>query len=258
MTKTDHEITVTLSTGREVYDTDWNGRIIEDADEALAKLDCTINIDEGRRVAFGILATFTKTRIQKPDDERIGDRLGFLMRKIIPNYLAASTKIDLFRTHRISIAAYLGKRLPKTPENSSEYLTPCNCTITAEAFQNINDQFAEYLAARKSFDHAVKKLREFADCTPHGLKYHQSEVLSLLGFIERSLKSADVGYLYGWYREKQSGIRSYFNDMFRRKQGNHPGYKRAQDYIRRNLFSYHAPEVWHEHPPTLQTETHDV
>ncbi len=255
MSNTDREITVTLSTARGVYDTDWNGRIIEEADDALAKLNCTIDIEKERRVTFGILAAFPKIRIKQPDDKHIDDRLGFLTWKTIPIYLANFTQIDLFRTHRICLFMYLGKRLPKTVENSSEYLSPFKCTITSDAFQDIINQFTEYSAARRSFDYAVNRLREFADYTPYGLKCHQSEIFSLLCFLERLLGSADAGHLHGWYREKQSGIRSRFNDMFRRKQENHPGYKRAQDYIRRNLFLYRAPDVWHEHPPILQDVT---
>jgi len=253
MSKIDRTVTVTLGFGSQIYDTDWEGHIIKDAEDALAMLQCTIDFEEESRVAFGIIASFPNARIKAPDDKHISDRLSFLTWKIMSTYLEECTEIDLFHIHRIPLVAYLGKRLPKTPERSSEYLSPFKCKITTETFETLRNQYTEYFTARKSFVYAVDKLRDFADLTPHGLKYHQSEIYSLLEFIEQSLESADVGHLYGWYKEKQSCIRSYFADMLRRKQANHPGYKSAQDYISRNLFSYRAPDVWRDHPPILQT-----
>ncbi len=258
MSKKDREVQVTLGIASQVYDTDWNGRMIEDAADVLAKLPCTMDIDDKRRVAFCIVASSPKAPIKESDDKHVGDRLGFLTRKVMGAYLADSTDIDLFKTHRIQLAPYFDKRLHKTPQESSEYLAPFTCKITDDAFESVNAQYDEYSAARNSFDHAVEKLRDFADLSPYGFTCHRSEILSLLAFIERTLEAADVGHLYLWYNEKQSGIRRYFNDLFRRKQANHSGYRRAQDYIRSNLFSYHAPDCWRDHPPLLQAAESDT
>lgn len=247
-----HEITIRLDTARQVFDTDWNGRIIEDSDKVFGRMNCALEVDKEQRVAFGIRSSLPKTRIKDNEERHIEDRLNFLTWKVIGIYLANCSKIDLFNIHHISLENYLEKRLPKNPEKSSEYFSPFACEICNEAFDNLKKQYGHYSAACKSFNHAVEQLREFAGYDPYGVKYHQSEIFSLLSFIERSLSSADVGYLYSWYKEKQSGIRGYFNDMLRRKQGSHPGYKQAQDYITRNLYSYHTPVVWLKKPPILK------
>lgn len=251
----EREVTCTLSDIREVYDTDWKGCIREDASDAFVKIECTIVTDDNCRVAFIIIASFPKVKIIKSEEVRyIGDQLGRIARKAIPIFLADIKGIDLFRTHRISLDYYLGKASTELTECSEERSASFNCIITSETYLHICDQFAEYSNARQSFDYAVSKLREFADYPPYGLKCHQSEVLTMLGFIDRSLDSADVGDLYQWYREKQLGIGSRFKDLLRRKNGDHPGYKLAQEYIRRTLFSYHAPTVWLKNPPIIKSD----
>ena len=251
MSKLDSSVKVTLGLASQVYDTNWNGEIIKDSEEVLAQLNSTIDIDSERRVAFSIVASLHKQKLRMPDEKHIGDRIGFLTRKAISNYLSDCCSIELFQIHRISLMDYLGNRLPQTPRNPSEFLAPFRCTITTEVFNFLSSQYIEYSTARESFNHAVKELRSLADLSPAGLKHHKSEVYSLLDFIGESLASAEVGHMGGWYKEKQSGICSSFEDMFRRKQANHPGYKSSQDYITRTLFSYRAPEVWRDHPPRL-------
>ncbi len=130
-------------------------------------------------------------------------------------------------------------------------MTPFVCSIQPTVYKSILQQFPVYTAARESFDEAVYKLSNFAELSPSDVSYHKAEIQSLISFIERSLDSTDIGFMFSWYNEKHSLISKYFNDMFRRKQGNHPNYKLAQDYIRKTLCSYHAPCCWRKYPPLL-------
>lgn len=251
MSNLDCSVIATLSIASQIYDTNWNGEIIEDSEDVLAQLNSTIDIDSEHRVAFGIIASFPKQRLSIFDEKHIGDRLGFLTRNVFSNYLSDCNEIDLFQIHRISLIDYLGNRLPQTPLSSSQYLSPFRITLSTEVFKTLSCQSDEYSAARRSFNLAVNKLKSLANLSPFGLKHHKSEVYSLLDFIGESLASAGVGHMEGWYKEKQSGICSSFEDMLRRKQANHPGYKSSQEYISRTLFSYRAPEVWRDNPPRL-------
>lgn len=52
-----------------------------------------------------------------------------------------------------------------------------------------------------------------------------------------------------WCEEKLGRIRRGLEDLARRKNPNHPGYKRAVSDITRYLTSWPVVNSWHGHPP---------
>jgi hypothetical protein len=252
VTEKRHEILVTIGPAYQFHKTDWNGQIIEDSKNVFASMKCTLQIDEVRRVCFGIHAEYPKINLKESQKDNLSDELNYLTWIALKGYLPTLKGMNLFHIHEIPITYYLNDQLPDPQPNSSELLAPYKCNISNEALDDLIAQFDKYIKARKSFDYAVKQLTNFSDYDPFGVKHYQSEIFSFLSFLQRSLAAADVGQLYSWYKEKQSGIHNNFEEMLRRKQARHPGYKRAQDYIRSSLYSYHTPDVWREDPPVIQ------
>ena len=104
--------------------------------------------------------------------------------------------------------------------------------------------------ANKSFDHAVRRLQEFANSPPfHGVS---SDAEEMFFYLSRCLEAGDLGFMYCWYREKMAGIRRNIQEIRQRKDRNHRGFRIAQDYIREQLFSFSPPVAWVKRPPVLE------
>ena len=136
-----HEISIRLDPAHQVYDTDWNGRIIEDSDKVFGRMNCAIEVDSERRVVFGIRSSLPRVRIKDNEENEIEKRLSFLTREIIAAYLAKCIKIDIFNIHIIALENYLGKHLTKTPEDISDCFSQFTCEIGNEAFEKLKKHF---------------------------------------------------------------------------------------------------------------------
>lgn len=260
--KLQHKITVAIGLALQVYKTDWRGMFIDDVNNIFAKMECALDIDESRRVAFGILSSFPKDRIDESEDYDIIEYINFLTWLAMPSYLSRSRRINIFSIHHLPLIEYFDGQLPHAPRESSEYLDPYDpdesstylkpfkCTISNEVYDDLTAQYDKYLLAYKSFDYAAGKLTYVAGLAPDGVKFHRSEIFSLIAFLKRSLAVADSKYRH-WQINDLSDIRDIFKDMLRRKNGNHICYTIAQQYIREKLESYHTPDVWHKIPPVL-------
>jgi hypothetical protein len=100
--------------------------------------------------------------------------------------------------------------------------------------------------ARKSFEYAVQRLEVFARNPGNS-----NDGGSMFAYLERCLDAGYLDTMTGWYREKMLGIREYMTDLAKRKNRNHDGYRRAQEYINSNLFSFAPPSAWLQRPPTI-------
>lgn len=124
---------------------------------------------------------------------------------------------------------------------------PQTISVSDEFAQQLEQEFDLDQKARQSFEHIVDKVRSAVDYLPHGA----SDIGSSLYMIECMLKCGHLGYEYGWYQEKMSGIRSYVSDLARRKNRRQEGFQSGLDYIRSNLFSFSAPIAWIQRPPVI-------
>lgn len=243
------EVSLTISQVDEVFATNWEGRSLlrRDASIVLGKTRVTFNSSEFR-VTVSLTVEAPKSVI--PDTNRIGDSLGCLTRRALPKYLRGVYHLDVFSDHQFRLASYLPKRKVRLADPVTEYLRSFQCRIPDETFASMLDDYEYYVAARESFKSAVSELREMAsELTPAGFQFRQNRIRALLSFVDACLVSADLGHMYSWYHEKQSGVRRYFGELLQRKRTSHPSYKRACEYISRNLFSYSAPDCWRERPP---------
>jgi hypothetical protein len=174
--------------------------------------------------------------------------LGWLARLALPGYFLSRHRIDIFEVQRINILTYLGDAIPEMPEDCA-YMQPVELLVHDEVFKSLESQAVDYDAARKAFDRAVAELREHSGLWPGEIKARYGEIVALLDFLDDCLASADLGFMYCWYGEKQEMIRTSFESLARRKDAYHKGYRESQEYIRRTLFSYSAPKHWIERPP---------
>lgn len=147
--------------------------------------------------------------------------------------------------------------------NSVDYCLPSDepTTMSAAASipesyrQRLDREYETYELARRSFNYAVKRLESFAEYpTPTG---YSSDAQDMYRYLRNCLAAADLGTMYSWYQEKMSMISTCMDDLARRKNRSHQGYRQAQEYIRSTLYSFHAPELWKERPPTISPETMD-
>jgi hypothetical protein len=244
----DTNISVQLSPLHKVVDAEWSRATNEASPRALASGHASLGCSQFH-VAVSIVAGLPTKKLPGPPDSMLP--MSFLTRRAFPKHLRGLHSFALFKTHHILLTSHLPKRLPKLDVHTFDYLEAFDCKLAKEAFDDICNDFQAYKAARDAFTKAVEELLSMvSELTPYGFQSNQTRIRTLLDFIEACLRAADLGHLYGWYHEKQAGIREDFEDLIRRKQASHPNYRRAQEYIRSNLLSYQPPECWQERPPS--------
>ncbi len=233
----------------EIYETDWNGAIKKDSNNHIACGNCTIKLLNDKYISFGFHNTIPKSILENVT-EGLTDYFCYISKNVISSFFQNCNQFNIFKIMKISSRSYLDDNFDITEiTDLSKSREPFECTVNQPMYSELELQQQHYVKAQKAFNNAVKNLQEFATYDPFSLKYNQSELNSALSFISRSLRVADLGHMYSWYHEKQSVINSVFSDMLKRKNGNHPGYKTAQDSIAKILFRFRAPSVWKESPP---------
>jgi hypothetical protein len=135
---------------------------------------------------------------------------------------------------------------PVEPESMLEYPIAIPETLAA----SIVEQWTKGRTANSKYQAAVKRLSEMLDGDLYSLNRQQMVASSLLRFIEASIHAGDVGHLYSWYNEKLSTIRSCLQDLYGRKNPNHPGAVRSFQTARTPLYNFHDIEIWSEAPPS--------
>ena len=246
-----HTVTITLHDPQETFDTDRQGRILEDdcALKYLAKMECAITFDDKINVATAFRVSLPKSQIQRTN--RIAEFLACHARLAIPRYFTSQHTIDIFSLQNLFLLSYLDGKVSDLPEGY-DYTREIECHLHDEAYERLLEQTTEYTKARNAFQHAVDKLSGYSELTPPGFTIYSSNVYLLLNFLDDCLHAADLGHLSGWYLEKQRMIKIKFDDLMRRKRASHPKYQSAQDYIRSTLCSYSAPNCWLHSPPSTK------
>ena len=233
----------------EIPETDWNGAIINDSNNHVARGNCTIKLLNEKYISFGFKNSIPKSILENVSGE-LTDYFYYISKNVISSYFHKCNQFNIFKIMSISSRSYLDDNFNITEiTDLSKSSESFECTVNQPMYNGLELQQQHYEKAQIAFNNAVKTLQEFSTYDPFSLKYNQSELNSALSFISRSLRAADLGYMYNWYNEKQSILNSKFSDMLRRKNGNHPGYKTAQDSIEKILYRFSAPSVWKESPP---------
>ncbi len=77
-----------------------------------------------------------------------------------------------------------------------------------------------------------------------------NEIYAFIGFIEACNRASADGFMWAWYQEKTPRVRRGFDDLLRRKNTSHPGYKHSAESASGALYSFHAPYAYLETPPS--------
>lgn len=207
------------------------------AQKHVIEIDCELTGDKVR-----VSTAIRVERKEEPSDEVV-KAVALTVRGSLPTYF--SKKRDVFQIQEMAVT--------ELSSDGTDYTTATEFDVSAEVKESLEEQSKHNEDAAKSFENAAKRLRAIARQGLGGIQADWSEVVRLLAYLESCLEIAELGNMYGWYREKQGGIRKYFHDLHGRKQASHPHVKLAQDYITDNLASFHAPTQWSDRPPTMSS-----
>ncbi len=156
--------------------------------------------------------------------------------------LAQAASLSIFKANDVT------DRLP-----SAQPTTTSSSISIADVYrQQLDRDHETHVLAQKSFKYAVKCLETYAEYPPQ--PGYASDGPVMYAYLRNCLAAADLGHMYSWYQEKMTGISSSMSELARRKNRNHEGFRRAQEYMRSNLFSFQAPDLWVQRPPTIDPQ----
>ena len=225
-----HKITAKLDGARSLIE-QYPGEVARH----IVKIDCKL-IGNG----IDVSTTIRIEQDAEADDDDV-KAVATLVRNELPSYFCKQR--DLFGVQTISVSG----KLPK----ARDYTKEIEFEVSDELFNSLKLQSAHNTKAGQSFTNAVRRLRSIAQSGLGSIQGNWSEVVSLLVYIDRSLEVAELGHMYGWYKDKQGGVRTYFHDLHKRKQASHPHFKLGQEYILDTLSGFSPPTQWSQRPPVM-------
>lgn len=138
----------------------------------------------------------------------------------------------------------LTHRLPKRPTGKPG---AAKVRVSDSFLKRLEEEFAHDQLARKSFRHAVARVRAYGDWPAS----QGNDASVMLTFLTRCIECCYTEFMYSWYREKISGIRRSMEDLARRKDRSHAGYRQSQEHIKDNIYGFNPPDAWLQRPPVL-------
>lgn len=203
-----NSLTATLRNARKLTEHNPN-----QPETSIVRIDCQLR-GESIYVGIGI-------RVPVSNSTEDVASVAATARKSLPKLLAS--KPDIFKELTVNITG--------EDSDGAEYETPIEFTIDDATYESLKSQAAHYAAVQSCFDDSIRKLRKYARMEVGGVHSRQSEILTLLAYVDRCIETGGYGQLYNWYESKRSAVRSRFEDLFSRKQGNHPSFTASQEYI---------------------------
>ncbi len=138
-------------------------------------------------------------------------------------------------------------------------LSDAELEASAEEYELLQDQplaeavvkqLSESTAFHREVADAFEKAKEFLGANISYLRDEPNKARSAGWFIAECMRSDAAPNMGMWNREKASRLVGAVDDLIRRKNPNHPGYRHSADSIRSVLYMVHPPTIWAKHPPS--------
>ena len=125
-----------------------------------------------------------------------------------------------------------------------------------EAEGELDDIIATRLEEQaKNNDEAMKEWKaaidEMTRYLSDGPKYHIRELREAFGFVESCTQVSRQGQMYGWHQEKLARVRRALDDIARRIDTNHAGFRASVEDIR-VIYSWPVTNAFQRQPPRRQ------
>ena len=99
---------------------------------------------------------------------------------------------------------------------------------------------------------AFERAKQFLESNLDYLRHFPAEARSAARFLADCMRSDAAPFMGSWNREKAGRLVDEVDDLIRRKNVNHPGYRSAADGVSCILYTVKAPMFWAKYPPQPQ------
>jgi hypothetical protein len=112
------------------------------------------------------------------------------------------------------------------------------------------DQLTSATAFHRDVATAFEKAKSYLESNLNYLRDDPSRARRAAWFVTECMRSDAAPNMGMWNREKASRLVGEVDDLIRRRNSNHPGYRRAAESIGSILYVVHPPKAWAKHPPS--------
>jgi hypothetical protein len=120
--------------------------------------------------------------------------------------------------------------------------------------EQLSDEVVEELqkatARHREVQRAFEKAKQFLESNLQYLRGQPARAKAAGRFIAECMRSDGAPNMSMWNREKAGRLEDAIEDLIRRKNQNHPGYRHAADSVRSVLYMVNPPTWWAKHPPS--------
>lgn len=239
-TRSFEPVKIKFDRGREVFQTDtWTGEVVarDKATETRIVLSATLEF-RGFAQHFEVLGIIR----QKEFDT---DRLERKVRAALAAGMRERVVSDFYRTAEIVVE-------PASPELDT-YET--DATLDAISAVRLEEQAKANDQAMSEWEAAIDEMQEHLS---GNVRYKISELRDAFRFVESCTNASRQGFMHMWCEEKLGRIRSALNDLERRKDPNHSGFKASVENIRGPLSSWPMTNGFRTPPPRRQKRSNSI
>lgn len=115
--------------------------------------------------------------------------------------------------------------------------------------ESVVQQLTEATEFHRTIAAVFQSAKEYLESNLGYLRDEPSRARGAARFIAECMRSDATPNMGMWNREKASRLVAEVDDLIRRKNSNHSGYRRAADSIGTILYRVHPPEAWSNYPP---------
>jgi hypothetical protein len=227
-------VKIKFDRSREVLQTNrWTGDVVErdKATETHIILDATLEF-RGFRPRFEILGIIKQKGVDT-------DKLEHKVKAAVAAGLRNRVVWDFYQMPEVVVEP----NSPELDKHEGDGELDDIIAATLEEQAKANDQ------AAKEWKTAIDEMQQYL---LEDVRYHISDLRDAFSFVRSCTEASRQGTMYGWCQEKLAYIRSSLDDLARRKDPNHDGFKRSVQTIRGPLYSWPITNGFHRQPPRRQ------
>lgn len=113
----------------------------------------------------------------------------------------------------------------------------------------LEKQLQEATARHNATATAFERAKEFLSSNINSLRHDPSTARRAARFLADCMRADGSPFMGAWNREKSAGLLGDVDELIRRKDTNHAGYRSAADHLSGILYTISPPAVWVAFPP---------
>jgi len=121
-----------------------------------------------------------------------------------------------------------------------------------ELSEAVAKELAEATERHRNTAAAFERAKKFLESNLDYLRNYPVEAKSAARFLADCMGSDAAPFMGSWNREKAGRLIDEVEDLIRRRNPNHPGYRSAAESVSGILYTIKAPMFWAKYPPQPQ------